>query len=171
MHVPGLLLIAVLAGPLSAAAQPPTPTECPQYDQVQYSASRRGPAIVIERLPALSGPASGAGDERHLSPHGTASYILREPDTSKPGPWSTGIEIHGNQARPISMRLRTAEHISGGVRVRWLNEKLLWLQVWRGRVVSSDLILDIDTRRVIYEQEANYNALIVPCSMRIGAPK
>ena len=171
MHVPGLILLSILAAAFSAAEQPPPVTECPQYDRVEYSASQRGPAIVVEGLAALPSPATVAQDERHVSPHGTASYTVREPDTSKPGPWSTGIEIHGNKARPINLTLRTAEHISGGVRVRWLNEQLLWLQVWRGRIVSTDVIFDIETRRVIYEQEANYNGLIVPCSMRIGAPK
>jgi hypothetical protein len=95
---------------------------------------------------------------------------MREPDTTKPGPWSTSIEVVGNKARNLRLRLRLSNHISGGVRANWLNEKLLWVQVWRGRIASTDMILDVDTGRFIYQQDANYNSLIVPCAMKIREP-
>jgi hypothetical protein len=57
------------------------------------------------------------------------------------------------------------------VRVSWLNEKLVPLQMWRGRILSTDMILDVETRRLVYEQDANYNSLIVPCSMKSGIRK
>jgi hypothetical protein len=110
-----------------------------------------------------------AGSRR--SPQGTAAYVVREPDTNEPGPWTTEIEVFGNKGRPIHLKIRISDHTSGGVRTRWLNEKLLWLQMWRGRIVSTDMILDIDTRRFIYQEDANYNGLIVRCSMKIGIPK
>jgi hypothetical protein len=33
------------------------------------------------------------------------------------------------------------------------------------------MILNVDTGQFIYEQDANYNSLIVPCSMKRGVPK
>jgi hypothetical protein len=43
--------------------------------------------------------------------------------------------------------------------------------VWRGRIASTDMILNVDTGQVIYEQDANYNSLIIPCLMKRGVPK
>ena len=93
---------------------------------------------------------------------------MREPDTTKPGPWTSVVEVFGNEARPIHIRIRLTDHRSGGVRARWLNEELLWLQMWRGRIVSTDMILNVDSGQFIYEQDANSNSLIVPCSMKLA---
>jgi hypothetical protein len=152
--------------------EPPGKGECPGYDRVIYSAPRRDwpGSIVVENVPGASRPVPPPS-ELHHSDQDTASYFVREPDTTKPGPWTTIVEVFGNEARPIHLRIRIADHASGGVRTRWLNEKLLWLQVWRGRIVSTDMILDIETQRFVYEQDANYNSLILPCSTKPGAPK
>ena len=90
---------------------------------------------------------------------------------TEPGPWNTDIQITGNKARPIRLAVRITDHGNGGVRAQWLNEKLLWLQVWRGRIVSTDAILDIEAGRLIWQQDANYNSLILPCSMKVPVAK
>jgi hypothetical protein len=100
------------------------------------------------------------------SPQGTAAFFLGTPTTTEPGPWSTTVYIRGNAARPISLAVRFSDHGSGGVRAQWLNEKLLFLQVWRGRIVSTDLILDIETQKFVYQESANYAVLILPCDSR-----
>jgi hypothetical protein len=33
------------------------------------------------------------------------------------------------------------------------------------------MILDIETQHIVYEQDANYISLVVPCSMKSGVPK
>jgi hypothetical protein len=98
---------------------------------------------------------------RH-SPHGTAFYVMRHPDTTRPSPWKTVMYVFGNKARPLRLKIEIANHVSAGVRASWINEKLLWLQVWRGRIVSTDLILNIETAQFLYGEEANYSALILP---------
>lgn len=44
-----------------------------------------------------------------------------------------------------------------------MNEKLLFMRVWLGRIVSLDLILDVEKGTLTYSDEANYSDLIQPC--------
>ena len=174
MNLQAFFFISLSVASLAAnGQQPPSPIECPEYDRITYAAPRRDwpGSIVIERALDQARASSATHGAVHRSPHGTASYILLEPDTTKPGPWETIVDILGNRSRGIHLRIRITDHISGGVRVRWLNEKLLWLQVWRGRIVSTDAILDVETQRLLYEEDAHYNSLIVPCSAKSDVPK
>ncbi len=175
MNLQGLLatsLLAVLSW--TGGQQSTSSATCPEYDRVSYSPPRQDlpGSIQVENVPGGSRVSPKvAGKRLQRSPLGTASYILREPDTTKPGPWTSVVEVFGNEARPIHIRIRLTDHPSGGVRARWLNEQLLWLQMWRGRIVSTDMILNVDSGLFIYEQDANSNSLIVPCSMKPGVPK
>jgi hypothetical protein len=80
----------------------------------------------------------------------------------KNGPWNSYIYVFGNQAKPLRLKITFRDHGNGGVRVNWLNEKLLFIQVWWGRIVSTDLILDIDSSKWLYSQNANYGNIIMP---------
>jgi hypothetical protein len=159
---------------LRFSQQPVGSTTCPEYDHVAYSEIRRDwpGTIQVENLPRESRVRrEAAGSDLKRSPHGTASYMLQAADTTKPGPWTSVIDVFGNAARPIHLRIRFSHPHQGDVRAQWLNEQLLWLQTWRGRIVSTDAILNVDTGRFIYEQDANYNSLIVPCAMKRSVPK
>lgn len=161
------------AASFNGAQQPVAPAECPEYDHVIYSAPRkdwRG-SIVVENLPIEPQRGAQQSMKPQQSPLGTVSYIVREPDTTKAGPWTTVVEVFGNKRRPIHLLIRLTDHLSGGVRTRWLNEQLLWLQMWRGRIVSTDTILNVETGRFVYARDANYNSLIVPCSAKVGVQK
>jgi hypothetical protein len=173
MNLSPFLLALVATGSLVNVEQQAPPTECPELDRVVYSAPRRDwpGSVVIETRPAQPAVKGQPVNEPHRSPQGTAFYVTQDPDMSKPGPWSTVVDIFGNGARPLHLRVRIDDHGNGGVRAMWLNEKLLWIQMWRGRIVSTDMVLDIDARRLIYEEDANYNSLIVPCSMKRSVPK
>ena len=83
------------------------------------------------------------------------------PNYVKPGPWNTTIII-GDETGPF-LRITARDHASGGVRDEWLNEKLLFLQVWMGRVVSDDLILDVTTGRFLYSEQAGYDGTFESC--------
>ena len=76
------------------------------------------------------------------------------------------VYVFGNRARPLHLSIQFAHHTSVGVRANWINEKLLALQVWRGRIVSTDLILDVEMAKFISREAANYGVLIQPCGER-----
>ena len=151
-----------------ADAAIPDAQDCREYDHVLYSAVAPS---ALDRISVRQGLGdrerlSSSGAKRQSSPHGTASFVMLEPDTTKPGPWNTTIAITGNQARPLHLVIDVRDHRAGGVRPKWLNEKLLWVQAWRGRIISTDLVLDVETGSVVYQEEADYNSLILPCSMK-----
>ena len=175
MNVQWLLVHSLLALlSWNGGQQSMSSAACPEYDRVEYSAPRKDwpGSIRVEKVPGESRVSPDAsGEDLQRSPQGTASYVLREPNTTQPGPWTSVVEVFGNEARVIHLRIRLTDHLSGGVRVHWLNEQLLWLQMWRGRIVSTDMILNVDSGQFVYEQDADYNSLIVPCSMKRRIPK
>ena len=144
-----------------------TPEDCPEYDSVRYTAPNvtlPGSITVLSldhvAKPTLRGPV-------HKSPQGTASFRIQEPVVNEPEGAETVIEVMGNKARPFHLRIGFTDYMPG-VRVKWINEKLLWLQAWRGRIASTDAILDVDTGKFLYEEDASYGSFIVPCRMKRG---
>lgn len=81
-------------------------------------------------------------------------------------PGNTSLHIFGNKVRPLALRIDVSNHLYE-VHARWINDKLLSLQVWVGRIASSDLILDIETQKFIYAEGANYASSILSCSEKI----
>jgi hypothetical protein len=158
----GLLLGAALATGIAAQEQAP----CLELDRVQYSEPRQ---LLVDRIAIEPGTAVGGRFpalrrfEEVGSPHGTARALVSPPDFSQPGPWTTVLAVRGNLARPLELLITVRDHGSGGVTVRWLNERLLWMRVWWGRIVASELLLDVETARSIYYQEADFRQTVLPC--------
>ena len=83
-------------------------------------------------------------------------------DTMKSGPYFNAVEVFSTKGNPISWRLEI-NNLKDNVRLQWLNEELLFLQAWWGRIVSTDAIFEVSSGRFIYVKEANYGLLIQPC--------
>ncbi len=102
-------------------------------------------------------------DEAFISPQGTRWYAIVEPNYMKTGSWSSELRIAGVGLYGHSPSIRFIDHGSGGVHAQWLNEKLLFIQIWWGRIVSTDIVFDVEKRTFLYRQDANYGAMIQPC--------
>jgi hypothetical protein len=157
-------VIAVLPAVRGDAAE--GPSECPEFDRVQYSETRQllRDRILIEtdidvggRFPALR------RFEEVRSPHRTAHALLSPPDFKQLGPWTTVVAVKGNQARPLDLLITFRDHGSSAVRARWLNEKLMWFRVWWGRVVATELVLNVETAEPLYMEEADFRLFVVSC--------
>jgi hypothetical protein len=161
--------LAVLLGGVATAHQvPKSATDCPESDRVQYSPAPPEALrdVDVSSLDMAAFKQAVQGLDPQKSPHGTVSYFIRAPDFMKRGPWTTTVYVMGNEVRPVRLAVRFSSHANGGVRASWINEKLIALQVWRGRIASTDLILDVDTQQFIYQEAANYGILIQPCDSR-----
>jgi len=167
----------VLAALLALAAAPPTPTPFPvnppacedrlvAYAPLGEHARAR---ISIERPPSGLRPPLGSG-ARQESPQGTHWLVALGPDFSREGPWATTLTIGGNPSGGEMLRVTFSDHGSGGVRPTWLNEKLLFVRVWWGRIASSDLVLDVERAALLYAEDADLAALLGPCEPRAPAP-
>lgn len=167
----GMLILFTLPTVVSAQDPARTETDCSQFDLVRYSQARRdylAKVQVVTVNTAFPPQDVLAGLEAERSPHATSALYISRPDTTKPGPWQTHVYVTGNKARPLSLEVVVKDHHSYDVRTRWINEKLLWLVVWWGRIASTELILNVETATFEYAEDADYGILILPCSERRG---
>jgi hypothetical protein len=84
---------------------------------------------------------------------------VAEPDFQKTAPWNTTVLI-GDVDEAATTKITVADHGSGGVKLVWINEKLLFGQVWWGRIVSTDFVYDVEQNRMVYKELANYGELV-----------
>lgn len=97
---------------------------------------------------------------KEYSPERDMWEVTVEPDTSKPGPWNTSIYF-GSDANKEVWRLTFVD--ARDARTKWLNEKLVFGQVWWGRIYATEFILDLQQHKFIYREMAQYGAKIEPC--------
>jgi hypothetical protein len=124
------------------------------YGAHQPSASE----FQIARAPRTLKPQAGTLKK---STYGTRWLRQTDPDFTKDGPFSTTIAV-GDRDGALWM-LTFPQHGNEGIQSDWLNEKLLFLRVWLGRIVSLDMILDVDNGVLVYSEDATHDDLIQPC--------
>jgi len=162
-------VLALAVGRPAAPSPPVTPAVC-EDRLVAYSAlgEHARTRIGLERTPQAAAPV-GAG-ERRDSPQGTRWLVAVEPDYTRPGPWTTVLAVSGNPTGGELLRATFRDHGSGGVRTTWLNERLLFVQVWWGRIASSDLVIDVERGALLVAEDADLAAFLGPCESRTPAP-
>jgi hypothetical protein len=100
--------------------------------------------------------------EKQFTTQRTRWMVVASPNYTKAGPWATVVWI-GDRSGSSLFRLAFFDHASGGVKIHWLNEKLLYGSVWWGRIVSTDFIFDVERKAFIYREMADYGELVHPC--------
>lgn len=156
MRAVSLAAFAILAFASSAQSQ-----QVPCKDgRVRYAKPSAAVAQNTRLSPYVTTPFTSALKER--SPQGTRWFVNLGPDYTKPGPWNTTLIIAN---RADGKPFLTASFLAHGntFSARWLNEKLIFVQVWWGRIESSDLILDVEKGAFTYDEMANY-AQVTFCS-------
>lgn len=93
--------------------------------------------------------------ERQVSPNQLGLVQAVNPSFSKKAPWSTTLYIeHANYE---TLQLSLLNHANIQVASSWINDELLHIKVWWGRVIGSDLILDLSTATFIYKRMFVYD--------------
>ena len=89
--------------------------------------------------------------ERNYSPNKAYWFVIYSPDTIKPGPWSTEIRIFNEREYFIKIELldHAAQYVT---KTKWINEKLLYIQLWWGRVLGTYLIFDVEKKKVVIKE-------------------
>ena len=88
-------------------------------------------------------------------------------NTTTESPWNTILFIRGRHAANAKPLLKVEFDDHGNTfSANWINEKLLFVQVWWGRLGSSDLILDVEQGKFIYNEFAHYGELAEPCQKK-----
>ncbi len=164
-----LLFVASILPAVVEANQPaPEQGDCRDMDIVRYetpAANHLKENIVIKKMTdKISIPSTIDKESEKISPQGTARLIfLEQPDFSKAGKWNTKARIIGNKAHPVNLMIEFRDHANQYVSADWLNEKLIFFRVWWGRLVSTDLVLNVETGEPLYREQAEYHDLVLPC--------
>ena len=160
----GVVSVALLVSPLAMAQNAPLPPCSDQ--QVRYGPPGEAyrSRVRVERVPASASPGRTAPPGASASPQGTVWFVQAEPEFTRPGPWRTTLTVTPRAAGVPGLVATFADHASYGVKAHWLNEKLLFVEAWWGRVVATDLVLDVEGGKVVYAEDADFSATILPCA-------
>lgn len=124
------------------------------------------PKEIIEKIEIrnVSLPAGHpTGGQRVVSPQGTVWFDEVDPDyMSTKVPWTTTLYVGGIGHSGVFLQVSFKDH-GNTFSARWINEKLVFIQVWWGRFASSDIILDVSRRQFIYNEFAHYGELTESC--------
>jgi hypothetical protein len=97
---------------------------------------------------------------KDYSPERNMWKAVVTPDTSKPGRRNTSIYF-GSDANEEVWKLTFVDYAGDGP--KWLNEKLVFGQVWWGRIYATEFILDLQHHKFLYREMANYGGMTEPC--------
>ena len=84
------------------------------------------------------------------SPNKIYYYMTEKADFTRKGPWYTKVYIYTEQDQLTCVEL--ADHANQDPVISWINEKLLYIRVWWGRQLGSDLILDVEKSRFVHRE-------------------
>jgi hypothetical protein len=131
--------------------------------QVHYRGAPQEMQHKIRLTWPTSQPELAVSARKVVSPQGTRWFFEVDPDyTSTKEPWNTSLFIHSGGKTDRVLRVDILDH-GNTLTANWINEKLLFVEVWWGRFASSDVILDVDQGKVLYHELANHIETIQPC--------
>ena len=160
-------VLLILLCLVQASARSEEPPSCGALE-VRYSAPTAVPLnnrVVVRRAAARPTRVNAETDREFnpYSPQRTSAFNrVRVPNFAKPGPYETSIEIFTLSGESHAWAIDFSEH-RDGVQLQWLNEELLFVRVWWGRIIATNLIFQVGPGDFIYAREANYGLLVQPC--------
>ncbi len=94
-------------------------------------------------------------EEATLSPNKAYAFHLKRPDTTQPPPWQAEVLVFIERDYLVRLRFTDVHQLG---KVAWINEKLLFVNVWWGRIAGTDFILDIEREAILYEEMFEWGA-------------
>lgn len=95
--------------------------------------------------------------EKTWSPNKTYWFITTDPDLKKEGPWNTTISVFNE--RDYLTQILLLDHNNSKPKVRWINEKLLYIEAWWGRVLGTCMVYDAEREEIIHKEMANWGGM------------
>lgn len=81
---------------------------------------------------------------------------------------TTEIKITVANQRAVRVLALKDSYLNFPPEVKWVNEKLLFIRVWWGRVLGTDYLYDVETGRIIYEEMVHDGALLLQQTREAG---
>ena len=108
--------------------------------------------ISIERIPTIE-----VESEKSFSPNGAYWFSVINPDYSKSMIRNVQIDIYNERDYLISLQLLEIGNYV--IHTNWVNEKIIYVRAWWGRVLGVDLLFDVETEQIIYREFVNDGGL------------
>ena len=144
----GLACAFVLLASTAMAQQYHTPPACWTAPRIVHGpwSEQPGERAVIVRA------AEKEPDGAKWTPSPTGAYRLRQvdPDFTAPPPWNTRIVIEAERPEAVIVELRN--HGNATAYAIWVNEKLVLVRVWWGRVLGADLLVDAEKGEIVWKE-------------------
>ena len=99
--------------------------------------------------------------------NGARWLVEEKPDTMRGGPWNTQLYIFDTAGTNDCVCVKLLDHAGADVHHIWLNDKMLFVKVWFGRIAWTDFVLDAETRRLVYIEDGRLDSMFDSP----GAPK
>lgn len=94
-----------------------------------------------------------------FNPEKTAYILTCKPDYEKPSPFQEEILIPSDK---FFYKVTLKDISSYETKYEWINNKLIFIRVWLGRVIALNLIFDIEKGSFIYKEVEDYLQTINP---------
>ncbi len=78
-------------------------------------------------------------------------FVVNLPDTMKPCPWLAQLIVFNERDYFIKIELKDY-HATYTPTTKWINEKLLYVQLWWGRVLGTYFIFDVEKEEIIIKE-------------------
>ena len=90
--------------------------------------------------------------QKVFSPHAVYWYFTNE-DLPEPRQYKSTFAINLFNERDYLVQLSFRDINKNYVKkVNWINEKLLYIQIWWGRVLGTYLIFDVEKEKIVYKE-------------------
>ncbi len=99
---------------------------------------------------------SGSLETAVLSPNGAYGFAMRETEGDAENPRRAIVEISVERPYLLQAAMPNARSVEPP---KWVNEKLLYLRVWWGRVAGTDYLLDVEAERFVLGEGFNYGGI------------
>ena len=91
-----------------------------------------------------------------LSPNKVYGYLLREADHKRAGPWCAHVLIYNERPYLLTLAFDDVRQLDS---LAWINEKLLFVRVWWGRIAATDLIIDVEAEKIVFAEMVQWGEI------------
>ena len=88
--------------------------------------------------------------EKVASPNRAGAFWSMPPDFTEEPPWTTTFYVQHEAGE--TLRLAFLDHANVAPTARWINDELLYVNVWWGRIAGTDLVLDVPSGEFLYRR-------------------
>ena len=133
------------------------------WDEPRIHAEMREAHVVVEIVRA-DGPLA---EPVVVSPNGAYAFHLDEMPAEA---GNSDYTLRIDNERPYVLELAFPE-ARGVVTPNWINEKLLFVRVWWGRVAGTDYLVDVEQEAVVLVDPFRYGAIAFQQFRQCGQPE